>query len=324
MSRVPAAGVVKRLALSAAALSGGFSLARQLTAQPARIVMYHHFSADTPARADRTSARMFRQQLLHLRRHFRPVRLSELAAQLAAGEAPAAGSVAITVDDGHADFLRVAVPILRELGIPATLFVLSELSNSGGWLWVDKWEYLRAHAPPHDGGASLVELRRMAPTDRDRCLDELARDCGVALPERPPGAYELVDWEQLKAMLRSGLVDVGSHTRTHRILSDADDAEAWSEIDGSRRALEQRLGVEISSFCFPNGQRADYRAEQLEMVARAGYACGVASHFGYVTRASHRFALPRVGRVFGDMTRFRQELDGPEYLWRRARGEPVS
>ena len=40
---------VKRLALSALAIGGGYALARQLTAQPARILMYHNFCGDTPA-----------------------------------------------------------------------------------------------------------------------------------------------------------------------------------------------------------------------------------------------------------------------------------
>jgi hypothetical protein len=57
------------------------------------------------------------------------------------------------------------------------------------------------------------------------------------------------------------------------------------------------------------------------MLARAGYSCAVASHFGYVTGESHRFALPRIGGVFHGMARFRQELDGLEYVWRRARRE---
>ena len=313
---------VKRLALSAAAIGGGFALARRLTARPARILMYHNFCGETAP--DRTSARMFRQQLMHLRRHYRPLRLQELAARLADGDVPAR-SVAITVDDGHANFVRVALPVLKELGIPATLFVLSELSNSGDWLWVDKWEYVRerAVAARHDG-PRLTELKRMPPADRERCLDDFARRMGVALPARPPAAYELVSWEDLKELARSGLVDIGSHTRTHRMLGGADADDAWDEIDGSRRALEQRLGIAIASFCFPYGLPADYRREQLEMVARAGYACAVASHFGYVTDESNRFALPRIGRVFGDMTRFRQDLDGPEYLWRRLRRQRPS
>jgi len=318
-------GGVKRLALSAAALSGGFAIARRLTVQRPRILMYHKFCAERPALADRTSAHMFRQQLLHLRRHYQPVRLRDLATRLADGGVPAPGSVAITVDDGHASFLRFALPILRELGIPATLFVLSELSNSGDWLWVDKWEYVRAHAArASDGGPSLAELRHLLPAERERRLAELARHLSVTIPAHPPAAYELVSWEDLRGLTRSGLVDIGSHTRTHRILADADADESWDEIDGSRRELEQRLDVEIASFCYPNGLPSDYRPDQVEMVARAGYSCAVASHFGYVTNESNRFALPRVGRVFGDMTRFRQDLDGPEYLWRHVRGQRPS
>ena len=316
---------VKRLALSALAIGGGFALARQLTAQPARILMYHNFCGDLSAPPDRTSAHMFRQQMMHLRRHYRPVRLRELGARLADGGAPAARSVAITVDDGHANFLRFALPILRELDIPATLFVLSELSNSGDWLWADKWEYLRAHADPaRGGGPRLAELKRMPPADRERCLSDFAQRLAVSLPARPPAAYELVSWEDLRGLARSRLVDIGSHTRTHRMLGDAAADESWDEIGGSRRELEQRLDVEIATFCFPFGMPADYRPDQLEMVARAGYSCAVAAHFGYVTNESNRFALPRIGRVFGDMTRFQQDLDGAEYLWRRVRRQRPS
>jgi peptidoglycan/xylan/chitin deacetylase (PgdA/CDA1 family) len=287
--------------------------------------MYHKFCSEPPASADRTSARMFRQQLLHLRRHYEPVRLRDLATRRADGGAPAPGSVAITVDDGHANFIHFALPILRELGIPATLFVLSERSNSGDWLWADKWEYIRAHTDPtHDGGPRLAELKRLPPADRERGLADLARHLGVSIPLRPPAAHALVSWEELRELARSGLVDIGSHTRTHRMLADAEADAAWDEIDGSRRTLERRLEVEIASFCFPYGLPADYRPDQPEMVARAGYSCAVASHFGYVTNESNRFALPRIGRVFGDMTRFRQDLDGPEYLWRRVRGQRPS
>jgi peptidoglycan/xylan/chitin deacetylase (PgdA/CDA1 family) len=318
-------GAVKRFALSAAGISGVPALARRLTAQRPRILMYHNFCGETPASADRTSARMFRQQLMHLRRHYRPVRLKELGRQLADGGVPPACSVAVTVDDGHANFLRFALPLLRELGIPATFFVLSELSNSSGWLWTDKWDYVCERATGStDGDLSLVELRRLPAADRELRLDDFARRMGVRIPERPPPSYELVSWEDLKQLARSDLIDIGSHSRTHRILSDVDDDESWDEIYGSRRELERRLDVEIASFCFPNGLPADYRPDQLEMVARAGYSCAVASHFGYVTSESDRFALPRIGGVFCGMTRFRQDLDGLEYLWRRVRRERPS
>lgn len=286
--------------------------------------MYHNFCGEAQA-LQRTSGRQFRQQMMYLKRRYRPVRLRELGRQLADGVVPPAGSVAITVDDGHANFLRFAVPILRELGIPATFFVLSELSNSRNWLWTDKWEYVCERAAGStDRGLHLSELKHMAPADRERCLDDFARRMGVCIPECPPDSYALVAWEDLQQLARSELVDIGSHSRTHRILSDADDDESWDEIDGSRRELERRLDVEIASFCFPNGHPGDYRPEHLEMVAQAGYVCATASHSGCVTRESNRFALPRIGGVFGDMARFRQDIDGLEYLRRRVRRERPS
>jgi peptidoglycan/xylan/chitin deacetylase (PgdA/CDA1 family) len=317
-------GALKRLAPPAARISGLSALARRLTAECPRIVMYHSFCGKADA-SQGTSVQLFRQQMLHIKRHYRPARLRELGRQLADGVVPPAGSVAITVDDGHANFLRFAVPVLRELGIPATFFVPSELSNSGDWLWTDKWEYVCARATGStELSVSLDQLKHMPAADRERCLDDLARRMGVRIPARPPDAYALVAWGDLKQLTRSELVDIGSHSRTHRILSDADDDESWDEIDGSRRELERRLDVEIASFCFPNGQPADYRARELAMVARAGYVCATASHFGYVTRESNRFALPRIGRVFGDMARFRQDIDGLEYLRRRVRRERPS
>jgi peptidoglycan/xylan/chitin deacetylase (PgdA/CDA1 family) len=319
------AGSAERFVLSAAEASGVSALARQLTARQPRILMYHNFCGDGPPAADCTAAAAFRRQLLHLRRHYRPLRLKDLGRHLAAGEEPPARSVAVTVDDGHANFLRFALPLLEELDIPATFFVLSELSNSEGWLWTDKWEYVIAHAGAwRTDVPSLAELRRMAASDRELRLLDFARHAGVALPARPPERYRLVTWEDLKRMARSDLIDIGSHSRTHRILSDADDDTSWDEIYGSRRDLESRLDVEIASFCFPNGLPADYRRDQVEMLARAGYSCGVASHFGHVTSRSNRFALPRVGDVFRGMSGFRRQLDGLEYLWRRVRGERPS
>ena len=315
----------KRFTPAAATYSGVSALARRLTAQWPRILMYHNFCGETSAPADRTSARMFRQQMTHLRRYYHPTRLRDLGRQLAGGVVPPAGSVAITVDDGHVNFLHFAVPVLRELGIPATFYVLSELSNSSDWLWTDKWEYVCEHAGGStERGLTLDELRHMPAADRERCLDDFARRMGVRIPARPPDEYALVSWDDLKQLAGSELVDIGSHSRTHRILSDANHDDSWDEIDGSRRELERRLGVEVASFCFPNGLPVDYRTEQLEMVARAGYVCATASHFGYVTRASNRFALPRVGGVFGDMPRFRHGIDGLEYLRRRVRRERPS
>jgi len=316
-------GVFRRFARRTAAKGGLFALSRELTSGYPRVLMYHNFCAEPAAPGSRTSAPSFRRQLEYVRRHFQPIRLRDLGHQLAAGTLPAR-AVAITIDDGHANFVRHALPHLEALRIPATFFVVSDLANSGFWLWEDKRFYVCERAPStgsNDAAPNLDDLRHMPAEDRDRCLAAFAKRRGVRLPERPPEPFELVSWQDLERLARIELVDIGSHSRTHRLLADAGADDSWDEIDGSRRELEGRLQVEIASFCFPTGRPSDYRPEHVEMVARAGYVCATAAHPGLVTAESNRFALPRLGGVFHDLSRFRQELDGVEHLRQRFAGK---
>jgi peptidoglycan/xylan/chitin deacetylase (PgdA/CDA1 family) len=88
----------------------------------ARVLYYHriddewHRSCVAPA--------AFRAQMTHLREHgYRVVPLAELRAALAVREPIAPRTVAITFDDGYADNHTHALPVLAELGLPATVFV---------------------------------------------------------------------------------------------------------------------------------------------------------------------------------------------------------
>ena len=92
-------------------------------------------------------------------------------------------------------------------------------------------------------------------------------------------------------------------------------------LHGSRQELQQRLGINVTSFCYPNGLFSDYRREHIEMVANAGYLCATAAHFGHVTGASELFALPRIGGDGRERVAFRKRLDGFEYLQQRVSRE---
>ncbi|MEQ1948153.1 MAG: polysaccharide deacetylase family protein [Bryobacteraceae bacterium] len=49
-------------------------------------------------------------------------------------------------------------------------------------------------------------------------------------------------------------MEIGAHTLTHPTLSQLDEAQLWREIGGSKQALEQILGQEVTSFCYPKGK----------------------------------------------------------------------
>jgi len=319
-------GSLKRIARRTAAACGLFDTARLFSSRWPRILMYHNFCGPAEALDGCTPADMLRQQLVHIKQRYHPVALAELSRALATNAPLPPRSIVITVDDGYVSFRRWAFPLLQEYQVPATLFVVSDFLDSGEWLWTDKFTCVReaangrANLSGDQGRDAMARLKRLPPAERDQSLDELAQRAGVAIPAHAPAPYALLSWEELEELAHSGLIDIGSHSRTHAILGSIGTDESWQEVSGSRRELERRLGVEVASFCYPNGLASDYRPDHIEMVAKAGYRCATAAHFGYVKAESNRFALPRVGGDVIDMASFRMRLDGFEYLQRRVTG----
>ena len=83
---------------------------------------------------------IFAGQIETLAHDWTPISLSELVEGVGRRQLPER-AVAVTFDDGYADNLEVAAPILLEHGIPTTLFVAAELIDAGGPPW---WEELAA------------------------------------------------------------------------------------------------------------------------------------------------------------------------------------
>ena len=82
-------------------------------------------------------------------------------------------------------------------------------------------------------------------------------------------ARPLVSWEQLDAMVQSGRITLGAHTRTHPRLTLIDADEARTEIEGSRDDLRDRSGATPATFAFPYGLLND---ELLSVTDSIGFA----------------------------------------------------
>lgn len=82
------------------------------------------------------------------------------------------------------------------------------------------------------------------------------------------GRNGFVTWADLHALLAAGM-QVGDHTRSHPYLTRiADEGRLWDEIDGSRKLLEETLGVPITAFAYPFGQ---YDPAIVGLVKKAGF-----------------------------------------------------
>lgn len=126
-------------------------------------------------------------------------------------------------------------------------------------------------------------------------------DGALGEPERP-----LLSWEQIVGLHEAGF-EIGSHTHTHRALTDLSDSEAADELTRSRELLGERLGAAPGFVAYPRGFFAERHGD---MARAAGYrgACAVILDWGDLGR-SNRYALRRM-TVKGteSMLRFRLRL----------------
>ncbi len=84
----------------------------------------------------------------------------------------------------------------------------------------------------------------------------------------PIGHRGFLTWDNLRTMLKAGMV-IGDHTRSHPFLTKiADPAQLWNEIDGSKLLIEKTLGITVNEFAYPFGQ---HNATTTALVEKAGY-----------------------------------------------------
>jgi len=204
---------------------------------------------------DVTDPERFTIQLDHLVESRRPISLSELDEALDGGGLPRR-AVLVTFDDGDPSVLEVAAPLLAERGVPAVVFVVTDLLGTEAPPW-----WLEAQAlwlgSGHDDPANLVRrMKRMPDPQRRKVLAELR----TAAPSPPPPQGQLRH-RDLRELESRGLA-IGNHTASHPCLPHCDLATLRQEISTAHECLTSSLGHPPTSFAFPNGDE-DLRARPL-------------------------------------------------------------
>jgi peptidoglycan/xylan/chitin deacetylase (PgdA/CDA1 family) len=248
--------------------------------------------------------------------------------------------VAMTFDDGYADNVERALPLLEAAGARATFYLTAGLMETRTAPWWDDLAHRLGGAPgpvtvpfgaarafelgSHRSRAhaleSLLSDFRVPPDEQTERLRALGERTGV----RAAAACELATWD-LAARLPERGMEIGAHTMRHPYLSLLDEDAQREEIEGSALLIERRLGVRPSGLAYPGG---DYDARTVRVVEAAGLAHAVTTRAGDAGPSSPRFELRRrglsEGACLGPSGRFsarltRAELEG---AFDRLRGVP--
>jgi peptidoglycan/xylan/chitin deacetylase (PgdA/CDA1 family) len=124
-----------------------------------------------------------------------------------------------------------------------------------------------------------------------------------------PGEGRPVSWAGLRDALATGLVTIGSHTHSHRLLDRVDGAEAADEIDRSIGLIEDRLGIPCHHFAYPKAVSGSPAAEQ--EVRRRFRSAAIAGTRPNPYAATDRYRLARSPVQVSDGLRwFRHKASG--------------
>ncbi len=252
----------------------------------------------------------FRQQMRYLKDNISLVRFED---DWAKSTKPA---VCITFDDGYADNALEALPILEEVGVPATFFVSTGTIGTRKEFWWNELERIIMEGQNLPSGFPLNDGRlvKMWPTgtngERRECYHEIVRVIKNVDPEqRQDRLIQLRHWagteeeltdthramtvDELRLLAKSGWVTIGAHTVTHTRLSSLPPADQAEEIAASKKQLEAWLGSDIRVFSYPFGRRCDYTKETEALCRNTGFTKAAANFAGQVHRWTDPFQVPR-------------------------------
>jgi len=245
------------------------------------------------------------------RAHFNVLSLEDACSRMTNGSLPAR-TIVITFDDGYADNVSIALPVLQRHGFPAVVFVAPGFLN-GGLMWNDIIiEAVRA-TKQQRVNLDFIDIEDLvldSVDDRRRAIAKIIIKIKYFKEsERRSLAHRLAQALRVRSLpsdlmltdaglreLQAGGIAIGGHTVNHPILAQLDIEQAREEILNCRNTLHETLDAEIRLFAYPNGKPGrDYHAEHVRILSEAGFEFAVSTAWGAARPTDDPLQLPRVG-----------------------------
>jgi peptidoglycan/xylan/chitin deacetylase (PgdA/CDA1 family) len=273
------------------------------------VLVYHRVLAEhDPLLPGEPTAEGFEARMRWVAAHFNVLPLLDAVRALREDRLPRR-ALCITFDDGYADNCTNALPILRRLNLPATVFIATGFLD-GGCMFNDVViEALRnvdgaelnlddLGLGRHPLGAAelraraidriLSRLKYYEPERRARVAAQIAKRAGARVP-----THLMMTSQQVRALAQSGMA-VGAHTVTHPILAGIPLERAREEMSADRARLEQITAAPVRLFAYPNGTPLrDYRPEHAALARELGFEGAVSTARGAARPGDDLFQIPR-------------------------------
>jgi peptidoglycan/xylan/chitin deacetylase (PgdA/CDA1 family) len=303
------------------------------------ILLYHNVLEHRPsafnmlARPDWVTVAEFEEEIASLADRFEFVSVDAIAAAVREGRRiPRA--CAITFDDGYLGAYKYGLPILEQYGATAAYYVITQHLSGDQAKVYDFFDKLEARLWMTKADAlDLTEFGgELLPLRCDACkVDALKKVSALskavhesqqvrlsgALAEQlvadQEGVQEYLSHEAFQPMTWDDLVDirrrgseVGSHSRSHRALSQLDEKTLDCEIRGSHEDLASHVDADGIGIAYPFGQQEHYSPNVVAAAREAGYAYALTATTGINHEQTPLFELRR--STFRELKKLRKEV----------------
>lgn len=229
--------------------------------RPVPVLMYHHIN---PHKGDMVTItpEVFEGQMEYLHKAgCMTLKIHDLIAYINGGLTLTQKAVIVTFDDGWLDNYMYAFPILKKYKINATVFLITNRVENAS----QNATKIPSFIPTHEESKSLIEKGE---------------------------AHKVVlNWELIKEMSNSGLIEFYSHTKSHAKCNCLSEKELTEELKEAREMIEIRLGSPCSYFCWPYGK---YNSLAANVAKKTGHKALFTINHGVVKAGSDPFAINRI------------------------------
>jgi peptidoglycan/xylan/chitin deacetylase (PgdA/CDA1 family) len=279
---------------------------------------YHRIGNRNSSLYDRSnfscSEKALDAQITELKQHFEILNIEELD-KLISTEKPFDKRYAlITFDDGYIDNYTLAFPILKKHNVSAVFYLTTDYIETKHIAWWDEVAYLirsakgQRYTIPGDSKEFFFSPDNIESVIKDfmyyvkrihtPTITTIIEHLRASFPEhyetlRNNNESLFLNWQQAKEMAKQGM-ELGSHTQSHTILSQLDDASQKKEIDGSKQIIENMTGVAVHSIAYPVGRRHCYTDQSTEIAMQSRYKFGFNNEPGINRTIENRYDINRI------------------------------
>jgi hypothetical protein len=263
------------------------------------ILAYHMICDEPNGFFPESSLETFIKQIKYLIQNYRVLPLVEIAQRMSGGKS-VRRCAAVTFDDGFRDNYEKAFPILKQLQIPATIFLTTGFVESGQAPWFIEFRYLFMQTPKsrleiklagqtqsfplanplekRSASDMLMNYMQSCPNEeRLSILRLLPSILDVDLTDRLQSL--MLTWDQIREMSQNG-ISFGAHTVTHPVLTRISPDTLRREVSGSKATIEEKTGLSVNVFAYPFGKRGHYPRSAPMVLKDLGFLCAVTTEPG--------------------------------------------